>query len=333
MAILAALLPDATAEARLASALDDHHRVIRSPSWKHLLRLVVRHPIDLCVLDVYDPFRPVSFQQLQRLRRRHPDLAILVYTDFTGRESDLFDLGRLQVHGVLQATGHESRREIHAAVDRGLARAAAARVVRSLENRLPPLVLDCIGWTIEHAEEQPRVADLAKAVSSTPRMLARDLRSQDLPTACRLVLWGRILQAARLLESPGTTVDQVAFRVGYANGGALRRAVNRDCGCPPGQLIRRGGLTAAIDAFLAEVTRIEVKDLEHDMAKVPPPLPRGVTEWTRDPPPESPLASGPPLPASPGSLPRGSRPRSRSRRPRSRPGAGARGEAADRTKP
>ena len=101
MAILAALLPDAAAGARFASALDDHHHVMHAPSWRQLLRLVMRHPVDLCVLDLYDPFRPVSFQQLQRLTRKHPDLAILVYTDFTGRESDLFDLGRLQVHGVL----------------------------------------------------------------------------------------------------------------------------------------------------------------------------------------------------------------------------------------
>ncbi len=331
MAILAALLPDAAAGARFASALDDHHRVIHAPSWKQLLRLVMRHPVDLCVLDLYDPFRPVSFQQLQRLRRKHPDLAILVYTDFTGRESDLFDLGRLQVHGVLQATGHESRRQIQVAVDGGLARAVAARVVQTLEGRLPPLALECIGWAIEHAEEQPRVVDLARAVSMTPRLLARDLRAQDLPTACRLLLWGRLLQAARLLESPGTTVDQVAFRVGYATGGALRRALNRHCGCPPGELKHRGGLTAAMEAFMAELTWMGTADLE-PRARTLLRSPLWLSDSTRDA-SGDPLAASPKPLASPGIPPRGSTSRSRSRRPRSRPVAGARVEEADRTKP
>lgn len=305
---------------------------MHAPSWRQLLRLVMRHPVDLCVLDLYDPFRPVSFQQLQRLTRKHPDLAILVYTDFTGRESDLFDLGRLQVHGVLQATGHESRRHIQAAVDGGLARAVAARVVRTLEGRLPPLALDCIGWAIEHAEEQPRVVDLARAVSMSPRTLARDLRAQDLPTACRLLLWGRLLQAARLLESQGATVDQVAFRVGYATGGALRRALNRLCGCPPGELKRRGGLTAALEAFLAELTCVDASDVDGP-ARNRPASERWLSDSTRDLSGESLLPAGPQPPASPGSLPRGSTSRSRSRRPRSRPVVAAQVEGGDRTRP
>ncbi len=332
MAILAALLPYAAAGARFASALDGHHQVIHASSWKQLLRLVMRHPVDLCVLDPYDPFRPVSFQQLQRLRRKHPDLAILVYTDFTGRESDLFDLGRLQVHGVLQATGHESRRRVQAAVDRGLARAVAARVVRTLEGRLPPLALDCIGWAIEHAEEQPRVVDLARAVSVSPRMLARDLRAQDLPTACRLLLWGRLLQAARLLESPGATVDQVAFRVGYATGGALRRALNRLCGCAPGELKRRGGLTAAMEAFLAELTCMEASDPDRPAGNRPRSA-WWLRDSTRDLPEDSLLLAGPQPPASPGNLPPGNTSHSRSRRPRSRPVVAVRAEGGDRTKP
>ena len=127
MAVIALFLSDAAAGARLASALDDDHRVLHSPSWRQLSGLVARHPVDLCVIDPYDPFRPISRQRLQRLRRKHPDLAIVVYADFDGRASDLLDLGRIQVDGILQATGHERRPTIRKVVDRSLARSAAAR--------------------------------------------------------------------------------------------------------------------------------------------------------------------------------------------------------------
>ncbi len=265
MAVLALMLPDAAASARFASALDDRDRVIHSPGWRHLLRLVMRQPVDLCVVDPYDAFRPLSYSQLQRFRRKHPDLAIVVYSDFQGREADLFDLGRLHIDGVFQATGQEGRTAIRFAVDRALSRATAARVMRTLDGRLPPFVLDCLGWAVENAEEEPRVAHLAAAVGTTPRALGRELRSNDLPSARQLLLWGRIFQAARILQSPGLTVDDAAFRVGYSTGGALGRAVKRLTGSTPRGLARRGGLSAALQAFVDVLTRWDVS---------PPPSPR-----------------------------------------------------------
>ena len=254
MAVLALMLPDATGSARFASALSDRHRVIHAKSWRQLHRLVMRHPVDLCVLDLYDPFRPVTFTQLQRFRRRHESLALLIHSDFRGRESALFDLGRIQVDGVLQASGREGPREIREAVDWALARSAAGRVVRSLKGRLPDFALDALSWAVEHAEQKPSVDRMTVAIGSTPRALGRDLKSQDLPTPHKLLVWGRLLQAARLLESCECTVDTVAFRLGYSTGGALRRAMKRNTGLPPSILVQRGGLTAALDAFVASVT-------------------------------------------------------------------------------
>lgn len=250
------MLPDAAASARFASVLDPHDRVIHSPGWRKFLRLVMRYPVDLCVIDLYDPFHPISFTQLQRFRRKHPDLAIVVYSDFRGRETDLFDLGRLQVDGILQAGGQERRAAIRSSVERAMARATAARVIRSMDGRLPPFALDCLGWAVENAEDHPRVSDLAMALGTTPRTLGRDLRASDLPSPRQILAWGRILQASRMLESPGVTVDAVAFRVGYSTGGALRRALKRMTGFPPGSLVRRGGLRVALDRFIVTVTGV-----------------------------------------------------------------------------
>lgn len=258
MAILALMVPDAAASARFASALDDRDHVIQSAGWRHLSRLVMRRPVRLCVIDPYDPFRPISFSQLQRFRRKHSDLAIVIYSDFQGREEDLFDLGRLQVDGVMQATGQESRTAIRGAIDRALARSTATGVVRALDGRLPAFALDCLSWAVENAETDPRVADLAHAMGNTVGRLGRELRVHDLPSPRRLLLWGRVLQATRMLESPGTTVDDAAFRVGYSTGGALRRAFKRLAGAPPMSIVRSAGVTAVLDEFIRAQTRSEV---------------------------------------------------------------------------
>lgn len=255
MAVLALMLPDAATSARFASALEKQDRVIHATGWRQLLRLVMSHPVDLCAVDPYDPFRPISLSQLQRLRRKHPDLAIVIYSDFQGREAELFDLGRLQVDGVLQASGNEPRAAIRHAVDRALARAASAKVTRALAGRLPPFALDCLGWAVEHAENDPRVADLAAAVGATPRSLGRDLKANDLPSPSQILVWGRIFQASRMLQSPGTTVDGVAYRLGYATGGALRRALKLRTGSPPRELVARGGLDTALQRFIQRLTQ------------------------------------------------------------------------------
>ena len=258
MAVVALMLPDAAASARFGSALDDRDRVILAPAWRDLLRLVMRRPVDVCVLDPYDPFRPISYCQLQRFRRKHPDLAIIIYSDFHGRESELFDLGRLHIDGVVQATGLERRAAIRDTVDRALARAVAARVTRALEGRLPPFALEALGWAVEHAEDAPRVGHLCAATGTSPKALGRRLRDQDLPSPRQLLVWGRVLQATRILESTGVTVDGAAFRVGYSTGGALRRAFKRLTGLPPLEVMGAGGVSAVLESFLRFVTRPEL---------------------------------------------------------------------------
>jgi AraC-like DNA-binding protein len=64
-----------------------------------------------------------------------------------------------------------------------------------------------------------------------------------------LLVWGRLIRASHLLEQPNRTVESVAYQLGYATGGALRKALKRHVGCSPSTLLRRGGLAWTLEVF------------------------------------------------------------------------------------
>ncbi|MSR36965.1 MAG: AraC family transcriptional regulator [Gemmatimonadetes bacterium] len=260
MARLAVLEPDARLAARLGAALADHHELIECHDLEELWNVVMNRPVDGCVLDIYHPTHPVSLLDLQRLRRRMPPLAIIVYADFEDRELDLFELGRLKIDGAILTGATDHASETRRSVSGALAAASALGVVAALDGQLHPLAMECLRWSIEHAEESPSVEQLADGLALTPAILARELHDRRLPSPARLLLWGRLFRAARLLANPVRSVEDTAFRLGYSSAPALGRALRRETGFAPNALRRRGTIACVLDGFV----RRELRSLERE---------------------------------------------------------------------
>lgn len=250
MALLVILQPDPVAEARVRAALHGEHEIVTCQRWTRLWDVVHREPVDGCVVDLYAPSEPVPLREVHRLRRRQPPLAIVVYTDFSGREMDLFELGTLEIDGVIQVGAEDSPTAIRETVRCALGAAVALRVTRALSGRMPPLGLGCLRWAVENAESGPSVPDLAEAFSVSRRALARELREGDLPSPRRFLLWGRLFRAAQMLGDTDRTVEEVAYRLGYSSGAALGRAFRRQTGHPPTEVLNRGGVACVLEGFL-----------------------------------------------------------------------------------
>ena len=258
MALLALFQPDSTAHARLVDALAGEHDLVPCESWSELWETCVRRPVAGSVIDPYNAFDPVALPELLHFRRRFSSQAVIVYADFSGRELDLYHLGRLGVDGVILAGRDESRRLLRDRVEVALSCSLAKRVADALEGVLPDLGIRCLRWAIEHADENAQVPDLARAVRSSPRALSRELKALGLTSPRHLLLWGRLFQAARMLDSSDVTVEEVAFRLGYATGASLGRAFREQAGVSPTELLGRdGGVDRVLSAF---VTSMEDED-------------------------------------------------------------------------
>ena len=83
--------------------------------------------------------------------------------------------------------------------------------------------------------------------------MTRKLRSLDAPPPRVLLLWGRLLHAAQLLDR-GWTVESTAHELGYASASGLYRAFHRRVGFPPGDVTVRGGLDSVLNEFLEQDT-------------------------------------------------------------------------------
>jgi AraC-like DNA-binding protein len=255
VALLAVFQPDARALARISHALRGKHELVEFSDWRAFHDALDQLPSDGCLIDPYRAASPVDLGDIQRLRERYPSLAIIVYADFKGHEMDLYTLGRYQIDGVVPAGKHESVRDVRESVSEALAISVAARVATSLERRVSELGLDCLRWAIENGHRGPRVEDLAEAFASSARSLTRRLRKDEAPSPGRILLWGKLFRATHMLADRRSTVEQVAYALGYSSGAALARALRRETGYPPVEILRRGGLGCVLDGFARKELR------------------------------------------------------------------------------
>lgn len=202
-----------------------------------------------CVLDISDSHSLAPLTRLRELRKHQPTVALVVASDFRGREIDLYRLGRLNVDGVLRLEDLPGGREIRAVLEEAMAVAVANLVVSGPGRGLPPVAQEALRWAIEHAESSPQVSHLAAALTLKPRALLRELKAVNVVPPRVLLLWGRLIRASHLLARSQETVESTAFRLGYATGATLRKALKRHVGCSPTTLARRGGLSWTLEVF------------------------------------------------------------------------------------
>lgn len=185
-----------------------------------------------------------------------PDLAIVVYSDFSRNRLDPFELGKYGIDAVIDA-GDDDPVVIREAVARSFASATAGAVASDLEGRFPALMVEAIRWAVENASTQSTAEALARNMGMSQAGLARELRSLKAPPSRSLLLWGRLLHAAHLLDG-GRTVESSALELGYSSGSGLHRAFHRRVGIPPGDVSAGGGLTLVLNALLesAEIKRL-----------------------------------------------------------------------------
>ncbi len=255
MAEILLQISDPRAYALLSVALTPRYQCQRIDSLRDVEALVPRGGPRGCILGLYDKSVPAPLTSLRSLRRKHPSLALILAADFSGREMDLYHLGRVNVDGVIRLEEKPSARRVLAVVNEALATCLAEVVVQTVAPSLPSIAQEAIRWTIQRAESRPRVSDLAAALSLTPPRLLRELRAVEMATPRDLLLWARLIQASHLLERPNETVENVAFRLGYGTGSNLRKALKRHVGFSPTALLEHGGLAWTLSVFRREGLR------------------------------------------------------------------------------
>lgn len=90
-----------------------------------------------------------------------------------------------------------------------------------------------LGWAVTEMHRPLTVGQMARHAGMPPRTFARRFREQIHLTPMRWLAGQRLLEARRLLESTGLSVDDVAERCGLGSAATLRVHLARELGTTP----------------------------------------------------------------------------------------------------
>jgi len=249
LARLAVLQPDAVSRARLRDAVGDRHGLIEVADWVALQRVLNVEAPSGCVIDPFAVSPPVPVEKLMRLRTGNPEMALVVFADFTGRGELVARLSPV-LDDIIVAGREDEVAFIRSVIADAFGKALARKVRLALADRIPPIEARALAWSIEYATEHPNVRDLADALGLQPSILRRRLREDSGVTPRRILVWGRMFRAAEMLAHDGRAISSTALALGYSSDATFRRAVRRDLAYPPSRIADHGGLEVPLRRFL-----------------------------------------------------------------------------------
>ncbi|MGN6186334.1 MAG: GlxA family transcriptional regulator [Thermoanaerobaculia bacterium] len=112
----------------------------------------------------------------------------------------------------------------------------ARYMIRAHTRNTDPTVVAAERWIDDNIEKPVSVTELADALAVSPRTLARRIAAATGISPVRFLQRRRVMQAANLIENTPLSIEEVALRVGYQDGTALRKLIKREFGTTPAAL-------------------------------------------------------------------------------------------------
>lgn len=241
---------DVASRMRIAAALRADASVHATDDLRAVRELAAVPEVVGVILDPPPDARDLLEAVVRDLRARFPALPLIAMCELSPRSlHQSVSLVRAGVDGFVVKDGDDVGAAIRAIVD-------AARVTRSvdwiaaqLHPDVPGRVMPVLEFMIRHANQPLAVATVAHGLGVHRRTLVNRCATYRLPAPTVMISWCRLLLASWLLESPGRSVEQVAFHLGFGSGAALRNMLRRYAGITPRQLPNRGGTAWLLEQF------------------------------------------------------------------------------------
>jgi len=252
MPFLALLTRDVEVERAVRRPLHDHHLVARAGGWDRLLHLIRERPVTCALLDETAlPRAGGAAGAVAELRSDFPSLALILIARPEMDPFDLLQLGRAGVDQLILVRVDDLERDVGEVVGKALSRSTEALVARAISPYLPGRALGTVRLSLEGAQHGWSAGGLASTAGFSRPHLSVCLKAVGLPSVGHLLVWARLLHAARWLTDPGRSAESVSRQLDYSSGAAFRRALRSYTGATPTEVIEAGGLSFLLDRFLA----------------------------------------------------------------------------------
>ena len=256
MGIVAALLSDRLRQNRLRTALRERHQLVVAAGWTEFLEMCESAPVTTAVIDLKDYGQP-TFDELRQFRLRHGSTALVLYIDGPGVSvQDVFEAGRFGFDAMVVAGEGDDPGALQQVIERAMARGAGELLRKGLGDTAPT-ARDAALACVARAHERLSPEKLARLLGVRRRALTERLVRAGLPAPQRLIAWGRLIVAGRLLEDPDRKADAIAMTLDFPSGSAFRNTCQRYLGATPQEIRERGGAGYVVSAFLRVTGRAQ----------------------------------------------------------------------------
>ena len=253
MALVSVLTADPSVRSAVTGPLPKDDSVAVAKSWERLIWLVRERPATTVVVDSGALPRELSeYEAVTELRRRFPSLALLFVVRPGADPVSLFRLGRAGMRSLVLVPLDSLAVEIRGALRIALGGGTGALVTRAVSTCLPTREVTAVRAALDGVVRGWKTDEVAARLGLTRPHLSVRLKAAGLPSAGHLLIWAKLLHAARWLTDPGRSAESVARQLDYSSGAAFRRALRTGLGVTPSEVVSLGGFRYVLERFLDE---------------------------------------------------------------------------------
>lgn len=255
MSVIVTLINHPGRLARLRSAARDSHTVLACDSWEQIFSACDGRLVHAAVLDLETAVNP-SFDSIRRFKRLNPGIALIAYTTYSpDKVHHIFDAGRYGFEALVIVDLDDGPSAFSRAIERASARGVAAMVKAGLPTAMDPMAVDALLTAITRAHERMTPATLAREMCVSTRRLSRALAVSGYPSAHKLIMWGRLIVAAVLMDGTRHSTDRIALTLSFPSGSAFRNNCRRYLGAKPSEIRAKGGAKLVFALLRDEIAR------------------------------------------------------------------------------
>lgn len=255
--IVAALVLDPVSRARLTDALRNEASLRYCNRLSEVLAMVEAGLANLIVVDHRDYDGSATLPSIRRLRDEYPSVPIVMYLPMSAVVSGaVIEYAKAGVSQLVFQGVDDLKASLQSAVNAALDQVSAVALGADLEPLIPPTIVPFLRYCLEHSRRNLTVEEVADAMGVHRKTLVGRLKAARLPSPRAMIGWCRLLMAARLLDDPGRTVEQVALKLDFPSGAALRNLFKRYTGLRTTEVRQNGGVRCLLHAFRRELAAV-----------------------------------------------------------------------------
>ena len=251
MALVTVLSTDPEVVRAVSAPLPEDDLVATARSWSRLTWLVRERPASTVVVDSGSlPTDSTVYEAVTDLRRAFPSLAILFVVRPGADPVSLFRLGRAGMRSLVLVPLDSLEVEVRGALRVALSSGTSALVTRAVSACLPYREVAAVRASLDGVVRGWNTEAVAARLGLTRPHLSVRLKAVGLPSAGHLLIWAKLLHAARWLTDPGRSAESVARQLEYSSGSAFRRVLRTSLGVTPTEVVSLGGFRYVLTRFL-----------------------------------------------------------------------------------